>query len=224
MNCILFEDYDKKFKSETLKGIENNINILKNIYEEIYMNEYGFVYCIDNLSKNDCRILCKTNLNEYLQVPEGTILKINSKSISDCLKSGKTKILGFYVNENYELIFKTETCDFNVGNYEYDKKLNIEYLNELCNNVNYTCDLSELLDRFDNKEFVNIKKGKYDLILTHKLFPMINKSVYFNFSAKDNDDGTFYGIFNNKIETKNKKGETTFEMEVMYMYRFMDLN
>jgi hypothetical protein len=53
---------------------------------------------------------------------------------------------------------------------------------------------------------------------------MINKSVYFNFSAKDNDDGTFYGIFNNKIETKNKKGETTFEMEVMYMYRFMDLN
>lgn len=224
MNCILFEDYDKKFKSEILKGIENNINILKNIYEEIYLNEFGFVYCAENLSKNDCRILCKTNLNEFLQVPEGVVLRINSKSLSDCLKSGKTKILGFYVNNDNELIFKTETCDFNVGNYEYDKKLNIEYLNELCNNVNYTCDLSELLDRFDNKEFINIKKGKYDLILTHKLFPMINKSVYFNFSAKDNDDGTFYGIFNNKIEAKNKKGETTFEMEVMYMYRFMDLN
>ena len=224
MVCILFEDYDKKFKSEILKGIENNINILKNIYEEIYLNEFGFVYCVENLSKNDCRILCKTNLNEFLQVPEGVVLRINSKSLSDCLKSGKTKILGFYVNNDNELIFKTETCDFNVGNYEYDKKLNIEHLNELCNNVNYTCDLSELLDRFDNKEFVNIKKGKYDLILTHKLFPMINKSVYFNFNAKDNDDGTFYGIFNNKIETRNKKDEITFEMEILYMYRFMDLN
>ena len=28
---VLFENYDKKFKSEILKGIENNINILKNI-------------------------------------------------------------------------------------------------------------------------------------------------------------------------------------------------
>ena len=36
--------------------------------------------------------------------------------------------------------------------------------------------------RFNNKEFVNIKKGKYDLILTHKLFPMVSKSIYFNFN------------------------------------------
>ena len=224
MVCILFEDYDKKFKSEILKGIENNINVLKNIYEEIYLNEFGFVYCVENLSKNDCRILCKTNLNEYLQVPEGVILRINSKSLSDCLKSGKTKILGFYVNNDNELIFKTETCDFNVGNYEFDKKLNIEYLNEISNNVDYTCDLSEVLERFNNKEFVNIKKGKYDLILTHKLFPMVSKSIYFNFSAKDNNDGTFYGMFSNRIETRNKKDEITFEMEILYMYRFMDLN
>ena len=108
-------------------------------------NEFGYVYCIDNLSKNDCRILCKTNLNEYLQVPEGVVLRINSKSLSDCLKSGKTKILGFYVNNDNELIFKTETCDFNVGNYEFDKKLNIAYLNEICNNVDYTCDLTEVV-------------------------------------------------------------------------------
>lgn len=224
MICILFEDYDKRFKSEILKGIENNINILKNIYEEIYLNEFGFVYCVENLSKNDCRILCKTNLNEFLQVPEGAVLRINSKSLSDCLKSGKTKILGFYVSNDNELIFKTETCDFNVGNYEFDKKLNIDYLNEICNSVDYTCDLTEVLDRFNNKEFVNIKKGKYDLILTHKLFPMVNKSTSFNFSAKDNNDGTFYGVFNNKIETRNKKDEITFEMEILYMYRFMDLN
>jgi hypothetical protein len=53
---------------------------------------------------------------------------------------------------------------------------------------------------------------------------MVNKSTSFNFSAKDNNDGTFYGVFNNKIETRNKKDEITFEMEILYMYRFMDLN
>jgi hypothetical protein len=71
---------------------------------------------------------------------------------------------------------------------------------------------------------LNIKKGKYDLLLTHKLFPMINKSSDFNFKAKENDNGSFYGIFENKIEERNKKEEITFEMKIVYLYRFLDLN
>lgn len=220
---ILFENYDKKFKSEIIKGIENNINILKNIYDVIYLDEFGMVFSMESKVENG-RVLCRTNLNEFLQVPKNTLLKINSKSMSDCLKSGKTKIIGFYVDNDNKLIFKTESCDYTVGCYEENKKLNIDYINEITHNVNYHDDLTDLLEKFENKEFINTKRGKYDLILTHKLFPMINKSVYFNFSAKDNDDETFYGVFNNKIETKNKKGEITFEMEVTYLYRFMDLN
>ena len=114
--------------------------------------------------------------------------------------------------------------DYEVGEFQNGKKLNIDYINEIINDTCFNCNLSELIDRFNNKEFINIKKGKYDLLLTHKLFPMINKSSDFNFKAKENDNGSFYGIFENKIEERNKKEEITFEMKIVYLYRFLDLN
>jgi hypothetical protein len=145
------------------------------------------------------------------------------KVISDCLKAGKSKILGFYT-DNDKLFFRNIEMDYEVGEFQNGKKLNIEYIDEIINNACYNCNLSDLIDRFNNKEFINIKKGKYDLLLTHKLFPMINKSSDFNFKAKDNDNGSFYGIFENKIEERNKKDEITFEMKIIYLYRFLDLN
>ena len=53
---------------------------------------------------------------------------------------------------------------------------------------------------------------------------MINKSSEFKLEIKENDNGTFHGVFKNKIEERNKKDEVTFEMEVTYIYRFLDLN
>jgi hypothetical protein len=114
--------------------------------------------------------------------------------------------------------------NYEVGEFQDNKKLNIDYINEITESVKYKCDVSDLIERFINKEFVNIKKDKYDLLLTHKLFPMINKSSEFNLEIKENDNGTFYGVFKNKIEERNKKDEITFEMEVTYIYRFLDLN
>lgn len=220
---IFFEDYDKKFKTSILKGIENNINILKNLYDEIYLDSEGVVYSLDSKIENG-RVICKTNLHEFINVPIDNILKINSKSLVECFKAGKTKILGFFIDDLDNLIFRTEAVDYNVGNLEEGKKLNISGLENIINNANYKSNLNELLERFSNKEFINIKKDKYDLILTHKLFPMINKCVNFEFKAKDNEDGTFFGVFNNEIIEKNKKDEITFKMDIIYMYRFMDLN
>ena len=45
----------------------------------------------------------------------------------------------------------------------------------------------------------------------------------FTFEAKDNGNGTFYGVFRNRIEERNKKEEITFELDVVYIYRFLDL-
>ena len=106
----------------------------------------------------------------------------------------------------------------------YDKKLNLVQINDIVENEDYKCNLNEVLERFQNKEFVNIKKDKYDLIITHKLFPIVNKCSEFNFKAKNNDDGTFYGVFENIVEERNKKDEITFGMKVIYIYKFMDLN
>ena len=219
---ILFEEKEKKFKTSFLKELENNVKILKNIYEEVYIDNEGYCYSLE--SKLDAgRVYCIGSLNKLFEIKENELLKLNLKSISDCLKAGKTKIIGYSITDNV-LLFRTTEMDYEIGEFESNKKLNIEYLLNIEQEVDYICNLNELLDKFNNKEFINIKKDKYDLILTHKLFPMIAKSCEFNFKAKDNDNGSFYGVFENIIEEKNKKDEITFSIKIIYAYRFLDLN
>ena len=219
---ILFEEKEKKFKTSFLKDLENNVKILKNIYDEVYIDNKGIAYSLESKLESG-RVYCNTNLNKLFEIKENQLLKLSTKTLSECLKAGKSKILGFYTDEN-KLFFRNIEMDYEVGEFQNGKKLNIDYINEIINNTCYSCNLNELIDRFNNKEFINIKKGKYDLLLTHKLFPMINKSSDFNFKAKENDNGSFYGIFENKIEERNKKEEITFEMKIVYLYRFLDLN
>ena len=219
---ILFEEKEKKFKTSFLKDLENNVKILKNIYDEVYIDNKGIGYSLESKLESG-RVYCNTNLNKLFEIKENQLLKLSTKTLSECLKAGKSKILGFYTDED-KLFFRNIEMDYEVGEFQNGKKLNIDYINEIINNICYSCNLNELIDRFNNKEFINIKKGKYDLLLTHKLFPMINKSSDFNFKAKENDNGSFYGIFENKIEERNKKDEITFEMKIVYLYRFLDLN
>jgi hypothetical protein len=218
---ILFEEKEKKFKTSFLKDLENNVKILKNLFEEVYIDGNGLAYSIESKLKNG-RVFCNTTLNKLFDISEEDILKINLKSISDCLKAGKTKIIGYSIDES--IILRTIEMDYEIAIFERDMKLNVDYLKDIIDNKCYSCDLNDILDKFDNKEFINIKRGKYDLLLTHKLFPAINKTTDFSFSAKENDNGTFYGIFTNKIEELNKKGEVTFKMDINYIYRFLDLN
>ena len=219
---ILFEEKEKKFKTSFLKELENNVKILKNLFDEVYVDNKDISYSLDNKLSNG-RVYCTSSLNILFDIKENQLLKINLKTISDCLKAGKTKIIGYSIQDDI-LIFRTTEMDYDIGEFENEKKLNIDYIYDIINNTHYKCNLNELIEKFNNKEFVNIKKDKYDLILTHKLFPAINKSSKFNFEAKMNDNGTFYGVFRNKIEERNKKDEITFEMEVTYIYRFLDLN
>lgn len=219
---ILFEEKEKKFKTSFLKELENNIKILKNLFDEVFVNNEGVCYSLES-KLNSGRVYCNSTINNLFDIKENQLLKLNLKSISDCLKAGKTKIIGYSITDE-SLLFRTTEMDYEIGVFENDKKLNIDYILDIVNNVDYKCNLNELIEKFNNKEFVNIKKDKYDLILTHKLFPAINKSCSFDFSAKMNNNGTFYGVFNNTIEEKNKKDEVTFSISVNYIYRFLDLN
>lgn len=219
---VIFEEKEKKFKTSFLKDLENNVKIIKNLFDEVYIDKNGIGYSLESKLEAG-RVFCNTNLNLLFEIKENQLLKLNLKAISDCLKAGKSKIIGFFT-ENNILFFRNIEMDYEVGEFEDNKKLNIEYITDIINESRYDCNLNELLEKFSNKEFINVKKDKYDLLLTHKLFPMINKSNEFNFKAKDNDNGSFYGIFENKIEEKNKKDEITFSMEIVYLYRFLDLN
>lgn len=219
---IYFDDYDKKFKSSLLKELENSVKILKNIFDEILINNEGIVYHLDN-KLNNGRVYAKTTLHKIFNIPEDSLLNLDLNKMSECLKVGKSKLIGFSI-ENNNLIFKTAELDYIVGELREGKKLNTMYIEDIVSKTNYRCSLNNLIERFNNKEFINIKCDKYDLILTHKLFPMVNKSVNFEFEAKDNDNGSFYGVFRNLIEERNKKDEITFSIEIVYLYRFLDLN
>lgn len=218
---ILFEDREKKFKTSFLKSLENHLKILKNIYDEVFINSEGIAYSVDSKIVNG-RVFCKTNLHELFNIDKNGLLKLNLKTLNDCFKVGKSKIIGFSLEQ--ELIFKTTEMDYIVGEFQNNKKLNMDYIEDILKNVDYKCNLNDIIERCINKEFINIKKNKYDLILTHKLFPMIQKATEFDFSAKMNDNETFFGVFRNRIEERNKKDEITFEMDITYIYRFLDLS
>ena len=143
--------------------------------------------------------------------------------MSECLKAGKSKMLGYCVDKENNVIFKTIELDYVVGEIQENMQLNMDYIIDIVDNTEDRYSLNELLERFNNKEFININKGGYDLILTHKLFPMVNKASEFSFEAKDNNNGTFYRVFRHRIEESNKKEEITFELNVVYIYRFLDL-
>lgn len=219
---ILFEDYDKKFKSSFLKELENNVKILKNLFDIVYINDKGIVYALENKLENG-RVYCKTGLAPIFNIPENSLLKLDLNRMTECLKAGKSKILGFSIDKENNILFKTIELDYVVGEIQENMQLNMDYIIDIVDNAEDRYSLNELLERFNNKEFISINKGGYDLILTHKLFPMVNKSVDFTFEAKDNNNGTFYGVFRNRIEERNKKEEITFEMTVVYIYRFLDL-
>ena len=219
---VLFEDEGKKFKSSFLKTIESNLKILKLLYDEVYINSDGIAYSLKSNLENG-RVFCNTNIDEVFNINKDELIKLNLKALNDCFKLGKTKIIGYEIS-NDDIIFRTTEMDYNIGSYERAMKLNIDYLNEIVENVEYKCNLNNLIERFINKEFVNVKQDKYDLILTHKLFPGIIKSNNFDFSAKSNDNGTFYGVFRNLIEERNKKDELIFGIQITYIYRFLDLN
>lgn len=219
---ILFEDYDKKFKSSFLKELENTIKIIKNLFDIVYIDSNGICYSLENKLDNG-RTYCKSTLNQLFNIPENSLILLDLVKMSECLKAGKSKILGYCFDKENNLIFKTAELDYIVGELQLETRLNMDYLIDIVDNAGDRYSLNELLERFDNKEFININKGGYDLILTHKLFPMVNKSVNFTFEAKDNGNGTFYGVFRNRIEERNKKEEITFELDVVYIYRFLDL-
>lgn len=220
---ILFEDYDKKFKSSFLKELENTVKLIKNLFDIVFINDNGLAYSLENKLDNG-RVYCKTKLNELFNIPVNSLLKLDLNRVVECLKAGKSKVLGFEVDKENNVIIKTTELDYIIGEIQENMKLNIGYVEDIVNNVEFECNLNELLERFDNKEFINVKKGRYDLILTHKLFPSINKATNFTFEAKDNNNGTFYGVFRNRIEERNKKEEITFELDIVYIYRFLDLN
>lgn len=216
---IIFEELGKKEKSRILKGIENTNQILKNIFETVYINHEGVCYNNESMLQNG-RCVCNTDLNGFIVIKENQLLKLDTKTMYECIKAGKTKINGYSTDDN-KLIFHTSEKDFLVGEFIDDEKLNLFNINSIIENETIKENRNDLLERFDKKEFVEFDIDKYKMFVTHKLFPSINKSKKLDVVVHDNNDGTFYTSFVSRIEERNKNDELTFSMGVEYIYKFI---
>ena len=76
---ILFEDKEKKFKTSFLKELENNIKVLKNLFDEVYIDSKGLAYMLENKIENG-RIVCDTTLNKLFEIREEDLLKIKKEA------------------------------------------------------------------------------------------------------------------------------------------------
>lgn len=216
---ILFEDMDKKEKTKLLKGLENINQILKNIFGVVYINNQGICYNNESALLSG-RCFVETNFNEFVEIKDNQLFKLNTRELFNCLKAGKTKILGYTIDKsNY--IFNTENGDYHIGEFIDEEVLNIEKLKTLVNDEIGKVNKNDLLERFDKKEFIEDNVEDYKMFLTHKLFPAINKCTNLDVVIHDNNDGTFYTTFISRIEERNKKGELTFFMKIHYMYKFI---
>lgn len=216
---ILFEELDKKEKSKLLKGLENINQIIKNIFDTVYIDDRGVCYNNESTLLSG-RCFCETNFNEFVEIKENQLFKLNTRVLYECLKSGKTKILGYTI-ENSEYIFNTENGDFLIGEFIDDEVLNMGKIKSLLDNGSDKVNKNDLLERFNNKEFIEVDVNEYKMFLTHKLFPSINKCKNLDVVIHDNNDGTFYSSFISRIDERNKKDEVTFFMKICYMYKFI---
>ena len=95
---LIFADVDKKVKSSFLKELENNNKILKNLFDEVYIDDAGLTFCVESKITNG-RVYCYTSLNKLFNIEENTLFKLNTGKVTECLKSGKTKITGYYTDD-----------------------------------------------------------------------------------------------------------------------------
>ena len=77
---ILFEEKEKKFKTSFLKDLENNVKVLKNLFDEVYVDQEGTCYSLESKLSNG-RVLCKSSLNKLFEIKDWQLLKLNLKSL-----------------------------------------------------------------------------------------------------------------------------------------------
>lgn len=220
---IIVELNDKKEKTAFLKGLEKNNDIAKNLFDEAFINNKGVIYNINShISKYQGRCIAFTSFNNVLKIEDNELFKLIPSVLVACLKAGKTGITHYEIRDNKFILFNKGE-EYEIGEYLDNKEISIEYLEEMDSEKIHETDVDFILEKFSNSEFVELKVGEYNMMLTHRLFPVFNKSNSFKVGVYVKCDETFYGVFTNKIEEVNKKGETTFSSEVKYFYKFLHL-
>lgn len=221
---ILFDDIPKKEKSSFLNGIWKVNQFAKNIFDEAYIDNLGRIYNTDSKVIMG-RVVMYSNFNEFIEIPEGWVLKINTRVLYDSINNGKTKLTGYEIFNN-EFIMKSTEGDYHIGSFE-NVVLDLRAIQNIIDNSNKDIiDITDKIELIDDKKVVTvpIEEGK-EVYVCNKTVPNVTakKCERLTIETKDNDNDTFYSILHGVFTEKNKKEEVVFRIDIKYFYRHLKL-
>lgn len=221
---ILFDDIPKKEKSSFLNGIWKVNQFAKNIFDEVYIDNLGRIYNTDSKVIMG-RVVMYSNFNEFIEIPEGWVLKINTRVLYDSINNGKTKLTGYEIFNN-EFIMKSTEGDYHIGSFE-NVVLDLRAIQNIIDNSNKDIiDITDKIELIDDKKVVTvpIEEGK-EVYVCNKTVPNVTakKCERLTIETKDNDNDTFYSILHGVFTEKNKKEEVVFRIDIKYFYRHLKL-
>lgn len=221
---ILFDDIPKKEKSSFLNGIWKVNQFAKNIFDEAYIDNLGKIYNTDSKVIMG-RVVMYSNFNEFIEIPEGWVLKINTRVLYDSINNGKTKLTGYEIFNN-EFIMKSTEGDYHIGSFE-NVVLDLRAIQNIIDNSNKDIiDITDKIELIDDKKVVTvpIEEGK-EVYVCNKTVPNVTakKCERLTIETKDNDNDTFYSILHGVFTEKNKKEEVVFRIDIKYFYRHLKL-
>lgn len=221
---ILFDDIPKKEKSSFLNGIWKVNQFAKNIFDEAYIDNLGRIYNTDSKVIMG-RVVMYSNFNEFIEIPEGWVLKINTRVLYDSINNGKTKLTGYEIFNN-EFIMKSTEGDYHIGSFE-NVVLDLRAIQNIIDNSNKDIiDITDKIELIDDKKVVTvpIEEGK-EVYVCNKTVPNVTakKCERLTIETKDNDNDTFYSILHGVFTEKNKKEDVVFRIDIKYFYRHLKL-
>lgn len=221
---VLFDEIPKKEKSSFLNGIWKVNQFVKNIFEEAYIDSLGRIYNTESKVIMG-RVLIYSNFHEFINIPEGWVLKINTRILYDSINNGKTKLTGYEIFNN-EFIMKSVEGDYRIGTFE-NVVLNLRAIENIMDNINNdVIDITDKIELIDEKKVVTIPfDDTKEVYLCNKTVPNVTskKCDKLTIQTKDNSDDTFYSITHGLFQERNKKEEVVFSIDIKYFYRHLKL-
>lgn len=216
---VLFSEVAKE-RSKYINAINNINQILKNTFESFILDDKGVIF--ESVNKLELGYhMAFSDLNKYLCVPEGKMIKISASELFKAIKDRKKELSGYGIAENI-VHFITDTGDrIIIGKVLSDKEAydvvnKSETFINIWDNANEHNQINEDdKELLLNKEILTKEHQEYKMILSHKLLPQLKKSenVMIHIHQSQNEN-MFVGIF----EMYHKLG-----IKTIHFYKFLKI-
>lgn len=214
---IRFTDPKGKDRNAFIKPINEINQIIKHTFASSIVDDAGVVY--QGLSNIELGYhMAMTELHKHLHIPEGYMLKIDNVELYKIIKDFKKSISAYIIHEGYAAFILDDGTPKIFGKLDKEFDEYKQYLSkykplfdgELITNVKVDDD--EIEDLVNKLVVTKVHNG-FQMILTHKILPVLKKCDDCNVDIINIDENFFIGRFNIVIG----------DLSTSHAYRFLKL-